>query len=89
MSSAVDAIKDWQATRAGLDLPSSSADHLFTAMTNRHRHLASGNLSRCIRSWVDSIPVLDSEKLGAGRGRRLAVIAADTVQMSYRFPIPD
>lgn len=60
----VDAIKEWQELRAGLDLPSSSAGHLFPAITNRYRHLDSGNLSRCIRLWVDSIPALDSEELG-------------------------
>ncbi|QIZ37230.1 site-specific integrase [Saccharopolyspora sp. ASAGF58] len=59
-----DAVRDWQKIRVGLDLPSSSARHLLPAITNRYRHLDSGNLSRCIRSWVDSIPVLDSEKLG-------------------------
>jgi integrase len=60
----VDAIKDWQEIRAGLDLPGNSVGHLFPAITNRYRHLDTGNLSRSIRSWVDSIPVLDSEELG-------------------------
>ena len=60
----VDAIKDWQEIRAGLDLPGNSAGHLFPAITNRYRHLDPGNLSRSIRSWVDSIPGLDSEELG-------------------------
>jgi integrase len=59
-----DVVKDWQHTRAGLALPDNSAAHLFPAITNRYRHLDSGNLSRCIRSWADSIPVLDSEELG-------------------------
>jgi integrase len=33
-----DAIKDWQEIRAGLDLPSNSANHLLPAITNRYRH---------------------------------------------------
>ena len=45
----VDAIKDWQEIRAGLDLPANSAGHLFPAITNRHRHLDTGNLSRSMR----------------------------------------
>jgi integrase len=60
----VGAVKDWQEVRAGLDLPAASADHLFPAITNRYRHLGSEYLSRAIRSWVDSIPVLSSEELG-------------------------
>ncbi|MBC9731466.1 tyrosine-type recombinase/integrase, partial [Streptomyces sp. TRM68367] len=60
----VDAIKDWQEIRAGLDLPDNSAEHLFPAITNRYRHLDTGYLSRFIRSWADSIPVLESEELG-------------------------
>lgn len=59
----VDAIKDWQEIRARLDLPAASADHLFPAITSRYRHLGSDSLSRAIRSWVDSIPVLNSEEL--------------------------
>lgn len=59
-----DAIKVWHETRAGLKLPGNSAGHLFPAITNRYRHLDAGNLSRCIRSWADSIPALDSEELG-------------------------
>jgi integrase len=59
-----DSIKDWQEIRAGLELPSNSANRLLPAITNRYRHLDSGNLSRIIRAWADSIPVLDSEELG-------------------------
>jgi integrase len=59
-----DAIKDWQGRRAGLNLPNNSAGHLFPAITNRHRHLDSGSLSRCIRLWADSVPALDSDELG-------------------------
>jgi integrase len=59
-----DAITGWQEFRAGLDLPGNSAGHLFPAMTHRYRYLDSGNLSRCIRAWADSIPALDSEELG-------------------------
>ncbi|GAA1240341.1 tyrosine-type recombinase/integrase [Streptomyces rhizosphaericus] len=59
-----DAIKDWQEIRARWDLPVNSAGHLFPAITNRHRHLDTGNLARYIRAWADSIPVLDSEELG-------------------------
>jgi integrase len=60
----VDAIKGWQDIRAGLELPSNSTDHLFPAITNRYRHLGTKHVSRAIRSWVDSIPVLNSEELG-------------------------
>lgn len=60
----VDAIKDWQEIRGGLDLPGNSAEHLFPAITDRYCHLDTGYLSRFIRSWADSIPVLGSEELG-------------------------
>ncbi|MGH3896690.1 MAG: tyrosine-type recombinase/integrase [Pseudonocardiaceae bacterium] len=59
-----DAIKDWREFIAGLDMPRNSAKHLFPAITNRYHHLDSGFLSRVIRSWADSIPILNSEELG-------------------------
>jgi integrase len=60
-----DAINGWKQTRARLELPRDSADHLFPAISSNYRHMDSGYISRVIRLWVDSIPVLDSEELGS------------------------
>jgi hypothetical protein len=60
----VEAIKRWKQTRARLDLPRNSADHLFPAITSNYRHLNSGYISRAIRLWADSIPALNSSELG-------------------------
>lgn len=59
-----DAIGDWKATRASLDIPAACAAHLFPAVTGSYQHLDSGYISRAIRLWADSIPVLDSAELG-------------------------
>lgn len=60
-----DAIKTWREIRVRLDLPTNSIGHLFPAITNRYRHLDSGNLSRAVRSWADLIPTLESDELGS------------------------
>jgi len=59
-----DAIGDWKETRASLDTPAACAAHLFPAVTGSYQHLDSGYISRAIRLWADSIPVLDSAELG-------------------------
>jgi integrase len=58
------AILDWKEIRAGLDIPGNCAAHLFPAITGSYQHLDSGYISRAIRLWADSIPVLDSAELG-------------------------
>jgi integrase len=62
--STADAVRDWKQTRAGLDIPANCAAHLFPAITGSYQHMDSGNMSRAIRLWADSVPVLDSEELG-------------------------
>ena len=59
-----DAIRDWKQTRAGLGIPANCAAHLFPAITGSYQHMDSGNMSRAIRAWADSVPVLGSEELG-------------------------
>jgi integrase len=55
-----DAIMDWKEARAGLNLPGNCAAHLFPAVTGSYQHMDSGYISRAIRLWADSIPVLES-----------------------------
>jgi len=59
-----DAIKSWKETRGSLGIPGNCAARLFPAITGSYQHIDSGNISRAIRAWADSIPVLDSEELG-------------------------
>jgi integrase len=59
-----DAVRDWKETRAGLDIPANCAAHLFPAVTGSYQHLDSGYISRAIRLWADSIPVLESGEPG-------------------------
>src|ERR1700677_1127669 len=59
-----DAVKDWKQTRAGLQIPGSSAAHLFPPISSSYRHLDSAYIARAMRLWADSIPVLDSAELG-------------------------
>jgi integrase len=61
-----DAIRDWKETRACLSIPANCAGHLFPAATGRYQHLGSEYISRAIRLWADSIPILDSLELGQG-----------------------
>ncbi|MGW3826573.1 tyrosine-type recombinase/integrase [Streptomyces sp. NPDC005071] len=63
-SETVEAIREWKEIRAGLNLPSRSTSHLFPAITDRHRHIERAYISRSIRVWADSIPVLLSDELG-------------------------
>ena len=58
------AIKSWKQTLAGLDIPANCRAHLFPAITGSYQHMDAGNMSRAIRLWADSVPVLDSEDLG-------------------------
>lgn len=55
-----DAIMDWKEARAGLDLLGNCAARLFPAVTGSYQHMDSGYISRAIRLWADSIPVLES-----------------------------
>lgn len=70
LAQTADAIKDWKQTRAGLQIPESSTAHLFPAITSSYRHLDSGYISRSVRAWADSIPVLESAELD-GDGKPL------------------
>jgi integrase len=59
-----DAIVDWKEVRAGLDIPASCAAHLFPSVSGTYQHLQPSYISRAIRLWADSIPVLESAELG-------------------------
>ncbi|MDT2006899.1 site-specific integrase [Rhodococcus opacus] len=63
-------IQKWQATRASLDGFAHGDGYLFPAATERKEtaHLGSGFLSRMLRSWVDTLPHLDSETPGPDGG---------------------
>jgi len=59
-----DAIRDWKETRDGLDIPANCAAHLFPSAAGAYQHLGPDYISRAIRLWADSIPVLGSPELG-------------------------
>lgn len=59
-----DAIGSWKEARASLDIPANCAAYLFPAVTGSYQHLDSGYISRAIRLWADSVPVLESGEPG-------------------------
>ncbi|MGW4217398.1 tyrosine-type recombinase/integrase [Streptomyces bacillaris] len=60
------AIKKWKKIRSGLEIPMQSAEFLFPAISEKSGtpRMMTGVLSSMIRSWVDSIPEIDSEEPG-------------------------
>ena len=60
-------IARWQRTRDHIAAPATSDDYLFPAITDRSGwdHMASSTFNGALRTWVDSIPALNSDALGA------------------------
>ncbi len=60
------AIESWQRRRRELTVTPASADHLFPAATSdkKYPHMDSGDYSRALRYWVDSLPAIDSDRPG-------------------------
>jgi integrase len=59
-----EAVMDWKEARAGLDLPRTAPTTCSPAVTGSYQHLDSGYISRAIRLWAHSIPVLESGEPG-------------------------
>ncbi|MGA5100459.1 tyrosine-type recombinase/integrase [Streptomyces lavendulocolor] len=60
-----EAITRWQRTRDHITAPATSDKYLFPAITDRSGwdHMASSTFNSTIRSWVDSLPVLNSDAI--------------------------